>query len=47
MEYTEKHFVTAMWIIVILGILVTIGLSIYSATGLNYNFPDLTNLLPL
>lgn len=47
MEENNKHFVKSMWVIVIVGILVVIGLSIYSAVGLNYNFPDMTTLLPL
>ncbi len=43
----NKHFVRMTWIVVIIGIIVIVGLGIFAATGLNYSFPNLTNLLPL
>lgn len=43
----NRHFVKMTWIVVIIGIIVIVGLSIFAATGLNYSFPDLTSMLPL
>ncbi|MHB1661842.1 MAG: hypothetical protein ACYCSQ_08325 [bacterium] len=47
MEDNNKHFTKAMWIIMVISIIVIVGLGIFAAVGLNYNFPDVTKLLPL
>ncbi len=47
MEDNNKHFTKVMWIVMAISVIVIIGLGIYAATGLNYNFPDLTKILPL
>jgi hypothetical protein len=47
MEDNNKHFTKVMWIVMVISVIVIIGLGIYSATGLNYNFPDMTKILPL